>query len=159
MKCIRCEHTLKTERGAHRYAESGLSDVTLVNVEIRTCPSCGEREIVIPKMEQLHRLMADMVIRETTRLSPERIKFLRKFLGFSAADFALIMGVRPETVSRWEGKSGYPIPPVPERLLRLLVANREPATQYPLDLFTVQPRVKPQPLKLRFSSPEWKRSA
>ena len=45
----------------------------------------------------------------------------------AAADFALVMGVRPETVSRWESKeAGYPITPTAERLLRLMVANQDP---------------------------------
>ena len=63
-----------------------------------------------------------------------------------------------ETVSRWESKaSGYPMPPTAERLLRLMVANQDPVTQYLIDLFKTQPRVKPAPLK--FKGPDWKRAA
>jgi putative zinc finger/helix-turn-helix YgiT family protein len=151
---------LNGTRGVYRYTESGLSNVTLVNVEIRSCDNCGEREVVIPKIEQLHRVMARALSESPSKLTPEQIRFLRTWLGFSTTDFALHMGVRPETVSRWESgdrKAGYPIPPTAERLLRLMVANQEPATKYPLDLFKTQPNMRPAPL--RFRGPDWKKDA
>ena len=88
MKCLHCGGKMTSTRGAHRYTESGLSDVTLYNVEIRSCPECGEREIVIPKIEQLHRFMARETIKRPGRLEAEQVRFLRRWLGFSAADFA-----------------------------------------------------------------------
>jgi putative zinc finger/helix-turn-helix YgiT family protein len=158
IKCVNCGGAMKTARGTHRYTESGLSDVTLDNVDIRTCPECGEREVVIPKIENLHRMIARCLIREPGILKPDVIKFLRKWLGFSSQDFALMMGVRPETVSRWENKeSAYPLTPTTDRLLRLLVANEEPVERYPVDLFKTQPRVKPAPIKLK--APDWKKAA
>jgi putative zinc finger/helix-turn-helix YgiT family protein len=148
---------MTTTRGAHRYIESGLPNVTLTNVEIRTCSSCGEREVVIPNIEELHRVIARLVAMSHAKLTSEEIRFLRKWIGHSAEDFALLMGVRPETVSRWERKEGdYPMAPTAERLLRLMVANEEPVTKYPLDLFKIQPRVKPEALKLR--APDWKKA-
>jgi len=159
MKCVHCGSVTKSTRGAHRYTESGLSNVTLLNVELRNCSACGEREVVIPRIEELHRLIARTLATSTSRLSPEQIRYLRKWLGWSSADFALMMGVRPETVSRWEGKgAGYQMPPTAERLLRLMVANQDPVTKYPIDLFKLQPRLKPQPLKF-IKSPDWKEAA
>jgi putative zinc finger/helix-turn-helix YgiT family protein len=158
MKCVRCGSPVKSTRGAHRYTESGLANVSLLNVELRNCPSCGEREVVIPRIEDLHRAIAYAIGQDQAKLTPEKIRYLRKWLGFSMADFALMMGVRPETVSRWESKdSGYQMPPTAERLLRMMVANQEPVTKYPIDLFKLQPKVKPQPLKFR--APDWKRAA
>lgn len=162
MKCINCGSNLKGTRGTHRYTESGLSYVTLLNVEIRECASCGEREVVIPRLEQLHRMIARAVSRSPQPLKPEEIRFLRKWLGYSTADFALTMGVTPETVSRWESQTagkGYRIPDTAERLLRLLVANQEPAEKYPIDLFKTQPRGKAEPLKLKLRAPDWKKAA
>jgi putative zinc finger/helix-turn-helix YgiT family protein len=155
MRCVRCRQTrVKTTGGAYRYNESGLSDVTLVDVELRSCPDCGERSVVIPRMEGLHRVIARTIAVSQTRLTPERIKFLRKWLGYSSEDFALVMGVTPETVSRWERRAAdFPMAPTAERLLRLMVANQEPVTRYPIDLFKTQPRAKPKPLKFR--GPAW----
>ena len=160
MKCVNCgEPAVRSTRGAHRYTESGLSNVTLLNVEIRSCALCGEREVVIPKIEELHRVIARALITGTARITSERVQFLRKWLGFSTTtEFALHMGVRPETVSRWESKStGYHMPPTAERLLRLMVANQEPATPYAISLFKEKPRTRLEPLK--FHAPDWARAA
>lgn len=158
MKCLHCGGELQSTRGTHRYTESGLSTVTLANVEIRTCTRCGEREVVIPKVARLHQLIARALIRQPGILQPESVRFLRKWLGLSSAGFAQLMGVRSETVSRWENKSGgYPLTPTTDRLLRLLVANHEPVEQYPIDLFKLQPKAKPARIKLR--APDWKEEA
>jgi putative zinc finger/helix-turn-helix YgiT family protein len=158
MKCVNCGHAMTSTRGVHRYTESGLSNVTLVNVETRACPECGERELVIPRIEDLHRLIARAVATSQAKLSPEEIRFLRKWLGYSSTDFALVTGVRPESVSRWESKdNNSPMAPTAERLLRMLVANHDPVEQYPIDLFKTQLRVKPKPL--RFRGPDWKQAA
>ncbi len=158
MKCVNCGDRMTSTRGVHRYTESGLSNVTLVNVEIRTCPECGEREIVIPRIDDLHRRIARAIATSPAKLTPEQIRFLRKWLGYSSADFALLMGVRPESVSRWESKdNNSPMTPTAERLLRMFVANHEPVEKYPIDLFKLQPRVKPEPL--RFRAPDWKQAA
>lgn len=149
---------MTSARGTHRYTESGLSNVTLANIEIRTCPECGEREVVIPKLEMLHQMIAKKLIEATRLLEPGEIRYLRKWLGLSSLDFALIMGVRPETVSRWEHEDGkFPISPTADRLLRMLVANENPAERYPIDLFKLKPRTKPVAIKLK--APDWKEAA
>jgi putative zinc finger/helix-turn-helix YgiT family protein len=158
MKCVHCGGAMKSARGTHRYTESGLSNVTLVNVEVRSCPKCGERELVIPKIEMLHRLIARALIHEPGILKPDVIKFLRKWLGLSSQDFALLMGVRPETVSRWESPdAAYPLTATSDRLLRLLVNNQDPVERYPINLFKLKPRTKPTPIKL--TAPDWKKAA
>lgn len=158
MKCHTCGAAMKSARGAHRYTESGLPNVVLLNVERRTCPKCGESALVIPRMEELHRMIADAVSQSPAKLSPQEIRFLRKWLGFSSTDFALMMGVRPETVSRWESvEHSYSMSQSAERLLRVLVANQEPVSQYPISLFRMQPKVKPQMFK--FTGPDWKQAA
>lgn len=71
--------------------------------------------------------IARAITTEPIPLEPEQVRFLRKWLGLSSADFSLFMGVRPETVSRWENKdAAYPLSPTADRLLRLLVANQDP---------------------------------
>jgi DNA-binding transcriptional regulator YiaG len=129
-----------------------------MNVETRACDECGEREVVIPKIEQLHRLIARALATEAPKLEPEHVRFLRKWLGYSSADFALVMGVRPESVSRWErAGTTNPIGPTAERLLRVLVANQDPLEKYPIDFLKLKARVKPQPM--RFRGPDWKKAA
>src|SRR5262249_39586902 len=102
MTCVRCGGVLKSSRGTHRYTEAGLSNVTLAGVEMRTCVRCGERELVTPRVEALHRAIARSLSRQAATLTPEAVRFLRKWLGLTSGDFARVMGVRRETVCRWE---------------------------------------------------------
>jgi hypothetical protein len=66
---------------ARREVESGLPDVTLVGVELRTCPSHGELEVVIPKIEELHRTLAKELPSKRPSFTEQEIRFLRKYLG------------------------------------------------------------------------------
>lgn len=129
MKCLSCGGEYKITRESHRYLESGLSNVILLNLEVRRCPGCGEHELVIPKIEQLHRLIGRILALKKERLQPEEIRFLRKSLGWSGIDLADRFGVAPETVSRWE-TGQRPMNPVGEKLLRVLVAREEPIKDY-----------------------------
>jgi putative zinc finger/helix-turn-helix YgiT family protein len=119
MMCPTCnEAELNVAIEAYKYEESGLN-VTLEGVEVRSCPSCGERMAAIPAIGKLHRELARTIICKRSRLAPEEIRFLRTHLGRSRADFAKQMGVGREQVSRWEtGKS--PIGAASDRLIRTM---------------------------------------
>src|SRR2546425_3135547 len=101
MKCTECGTQMKARRENYRYDECGLRHVTLMGIEVRRCPRCGNYEVSIPHVEKLHRLIARVVIEKTTRFTGEEVRFLRKSLGWSGSDFAKRMGVTDETVSRW----------------------------------------------------------
>jgi putative zinc finger/helix-turn-helix YgiT family protein len=131
MKCPACSAPMVSVRENYSYTASGLPQVTLVGVEVRRCKACGEHEVVIPRIEELHRVIALAVIGKRSRLMAAETRFLRKHLGWSGADFARHMGVTPESVSRWENdreKMG----PVADRLLRMMVANKAPVSEYPI---------------------------
>jgi len=155
MKCPTCRHEMKSTREAFRYEAVGLPGVVLADVEVRRCPNCGETSVSIPRIEDLHRVIAWDVIQKPERLTPEEVRFLRKYLGFSSADFAAHLGVAPETASRWEtGAQAMGV--TADRLLRLMVATREPVKDYALQL----PRVatldpKPTRLRLRAGPSGW----
>ena len=131
---------MRTRRENYRYAECGLANVTLVGLPVTRCPRCGNYEISIPRIEQLHRLIARALIEKATRFRGEEVRFLRKSLGWSGPDFARHMGVADETVSRWENDAA-PIGPQADRLLRLMVAQGHPITRYPTErLAQINPR-------------------
>jgi putative zinc finger/helix-turn-helix YgiT family protein len=158
MKCLTCGEPMKSRRENYHYKESGLANVILVNVEVRTCAACGTREVVIPRIDELHRAIARALITRKSKLGAEEIRYLRKYLGWSGADFAAYMAVQPETVSRWESGS-QEMGPVADRLLRLLVAQREPVTHYPIDLFK-QRLHRAAKATLRFKAdPNWRSDA
>jgi len=142
MKCLVCGAEMKTGRENFRYDASGLPGVTLVGVEVSRCPQCGEYEVAIPQIDDLHKAIAQALIRKTSPLDAAEIRYLRKYLGWSGVDFAKHMGTTPETVSRWEtGKE--PIGPQADRLLRLMVRTMDPVSDYPLDLLTMITKRKP----------------
>ena len=58
MMCMRCGAAITVARENFLYTASGLPNVTLVGVEVRRCPSCGEFEVAIPRIEDLHRTIA-----------------------------------------------------------------------------------------------------
>ena len=131
MKCD-CGATMTTTHENYSYAACGLPHITLTGVEVRRCSECGEHEVVIPKIEQLHQAIAEAVIAKKARLAAAEVRFLRKHLGWSGADFARHMGVTPETVSRWENDR-EPIGPVADRLLRLMVVTKAPKREYSIE--------------------------
>jgi len=147
---------MRTRRENHKYVASGLSGITLLRVEVSRCSKCGEFAVAIPRIEQLHRAIATILIQKKSCLTGDEVNFLRKYLGWSGADFARHIGVTPETVSRWEHDKEVMSPPA-DRALRLMVATRQPVTEYPLEtLQNIVRKRKETRVGLRVSSDEWK---
>lgn len=155
MKCLECgDAQVTTAHENFNYKASGLP-VTLVNVEVRRCKACGEFEVVIPRIEELHRAIARAVIAKRSRLTPAEIRFLRTRLGWSGTDFARHMGVKAETVSRWENGHDH-MSPAADRLLRLMIVTRQPETDYSLEsLLDVDAEAKPTKVRARASKAGW----
>ena len=120
-----------TKRGTYDYGHV-LPGVVLLKVLVSRCKSCGETEVSIPRIEDLHRELAWKLVEKKGRLTPREVRYLRKHLGLSSADFAAHMGTRPETVSRWESGSAA-MGEVADRLLRLMVVHQEPAKDYAIE--------------------------
>lgn len=133
MKCADCGGKLKTTGSTHRYVESGLPGVVLRGVSVRKCQACDSEEVAIPNLVGLHRCIAATLVARKSALSAVELRFLRQFLGHSSKDFAKTLGVAPETLSRWENAS-RDIPPVVDRVVRLLVVNTQPRTDYSADM-------------------------
>jgi putative zinc finger/helix-turn-helix YgiT family protein len=155
MTCANCGNKMTSKRENHKYTACGLAYVTLMNVEVLRCKACGEWEVVIPRIEELHRTLAVAVAQGKAQLRGAEIRFLRKYLGLSGAKAASALSVTPETMSRWENDK-VPISQSAERFLRLTVANQQPTQFYPLDeLIAEKPAKKPAPIKLDLDS-TWK---
>lgn len=150
-KCRSCSKAeMATRVETYRYTESGLPNVVLVGVEVRRCPACGHHEVVLPRVTDLHRTIALAVIRKRTRLSGPEVRYLRKYLGWSGADFARHVGVDPSTVSNWENDKD-PIGTTSDRLLRLMVAHRSPVDDYSLEELTKIENEQTPPREVRVS--------
>lgn len=163
MKCPECQEAeLLESRENHRYSESGLSNVVLQDVQVRRCPRCAAHLVSIPKLSQLHRVLALTLINRRERLSPAEIRFLRKSLGWSGADFARKFHVRPEQVSRWESEGSPSRMSISnELLLRSMVAHGNRLDDYAdkLDVVATTEEAGPTILSLRRLEQGWCQAA
>jgi putative zinc finger/helix-turn-helix YgiT family protein len=121
---------MKTGWESVRYDACGFPGVTLLGVEVSRCPRCGEYDVAIPPIDDLHNVIAQALIPKTRRLDEVEVRYLRKYLGWSGADFATHIGATRETVSRWES-SAVQIEPTADRLVRLTLATWDPVGDYP----------------------------
>jgi len=127
--CPHCGEPMETVVENYRYDGSGLENVVLSNIKVRRCAKDAEVIAVIPRIEELHRVLAKAVASKQTKLTPPEIKFLRKYLGWSGATFADWIGVDRSTVSRWES-GDQPMGQQAERLLRVFALAVKPEEQY-----------------------------
>jgi len=119
--CENCSTPLRIFREPHRYTIHADWAVTIEDAEVRRCPKCGHHEVVIPRPQALNRTIAAAVIRKQTRLAGPEMVFLRSQMGLTARALARVMGVVPESISRWE-TGALPVSPPVDRLLRTMVA-------------------------------------
>lgn len=121
LKCHSCGEVNHTKISQYQYKESGLDNVVLMGVEVYEC-SCGNKFAFIPRILELHDLIANDIIQKQSLLTGKEIRFLRKNLGLKAKDFAQYLLVTDVTVSRWETGKELPAPPH-DILIRLFYAE------------------------------------
>jgi putative transcriptional regulator len=141
MKCIECGAEMVTETEDYPYVEAGIEGVYLAGVKVSRCKN-GHEEVAIPLLDALHREIALALASRPEKLRGAELRFLRKYLGFSGVDFAPIMGVTPETLSRWENEK-EPMGATAERLARVLVQRGAPVEEYPLERLADVGRTSP----------------
>lgn len=156
IQCRECGEPVVESLGSVRLAND--TAVTLEGVRVRTC-SNGHRETATPHAVSAHNLAVAAIVAKPWSLAPGEIRMLRVHAGLSGRRFAAILGVTPETVSRWEnGKMG--VAPVADRAIRL-VAMHEATPPMSLDaLAEVDPaRSEPLEVTLRWDGSRWNRVA
>ena len=73
--------------------------------------------------EGLHRALGLRVARVNRALLGQEVRFLRKYLDWSADHLPAVMGVDPKTLSSWEN-GRQKLGPMAERFLRILVLQK-----------------------------------
>lgn len=101
-ECTACGATARVVRGTYRFSECGLPAVELQGVEIVKCGKCGNEEVIIPRMNELMRLLALAVVSRPVRLRGEEVRFLRKYLNMTQSQFAELIHVHKSSLSKWE---------------------------------------------------------
>lgn len=161
-----CPHCQQAELVAgcenHAYLESEMIHVTLRGITIRRCPHCGAQLASIPRLSELHRAIALNLIHKPERLVPAEIRFLRKHLGWSGADFARKFHCSASQVPRWESETNpTPMSNAYELLLRTLVAQGERIEDYQqhMEEIATVAEARPAVLALVLEGDGWKRAA
>ena len=99
MKCFKCRkgelenvrvETVRTMSGM-RY----VGDLAAVR-----CSECHETSVTDAELERFELAVAEHALRFGINGA---VKFARKALGMRANELAALLGLRPETISRWEG--------------------------------------------------------
>ena len=119
VRCSNCEKDAKVVRDSYQFKESGL-DVVLQGIEIIRCKHCGNEDPIIPRLNDLMRTIAVAVISKPFQLRGEDVRFLRKYLRLTAAEFAHLLDVDKTTLSKWENNDDG-IGSQSDRLIRLTV--------------------------------------
>ena len=102
------------------FADLGVPVRVSNGAQLITCEECGAAETVIESLKELIVTAAVALSFVPYKLNDEEIRFCRKAIGKSGKDLALLLGVKPETVSRWEnGKQ--PINDATEKIFRQIV--------------------------------------
>lgn len=105
MMCDECGCEMLSQRATaeapYKYDRSGLP-ILLVGIEILSCDRCGVRLPLIPKLTELHQVIADAIVAKPGKLSGPEVRFLRKHIGLSGQRFALLLGVSGAHLSRVE---------------------------------------------------------
>jgi DNA-binding transcriptional regulator YiaG len=114
MKCIECgNETTKhraTKDAPYQFLGSGLKNVYLAGIDVEECKACDVEYPTIPRLPELHRAIAGVLGTKQGQLSGDELRFMRKVAGFSAKDFAALLMIEPESLSRAENGSGLGAP-------------------------------------------------
>ena len=108
----------------HRTDALGIPGVTLLGIAQELyCQDCGERlGVSYPNLGGIVAALALARAQHPGKFGGIEVRFTRKALNWTARELAARLGVREETVSRWE-HDREPIGASSEKLLRLMVTE------------------------------------
>ena len=94
-----------TQESPYLFADSGLPNVFLAGIKYFVCEVCScIVKVEIPAIEDLMNALARAVVLKISPLTGKEVQFLRKRVGIRQTDFADIISVTPEQLSRWENE-------------------------------------------------------
>ncbi|MGC4056289.1 MAG: helix-turn-helix domain-containing protein [Paludibaculum sp.] len=119
--CTNCGEPAEPALARYRYVESGISNLYLQGVKVAECHHCGESDVIIPRIEKIHRAIALALANSPARLTGKQLRFLRKHLGLNGEQLGRYLHTDKTKISKWESGEDR-IGPSTDRLIRLLVA-------------------------------------
>jgi DNA-binding transcriptional regulator YiaG len=102
-RCGKCKGLMeKSIRPEHTEDLGGVVVKILNAVQVFRCERCDSEMVAIPDMEGLAYATVISRALNPVRLNGHEVKFMRRALDMTQAEFATAMDLTPETVSRWE---------------------------------------------------------
>ena len=119
LNCLECGAGLRATRKDYPFAESGLDNVILKNLQVLVCDRCKTETPRLPHLNDLMRTIALAIIAKPYGLEGQDVRFLRKFLGLTNQGFAAILNIDKSHLSRVEN-GATPVSATADRLVRLI---------------------------------------
>jgi DNA-binding transcriptional regulator YiaG len=92
-----------TPEAPYHFLDSGLPNVYLSGIKYHLCIVCKRIvKVEIPAIEELLAAIAGAIVAKNSALGSLEVRFLRKRLGIKGTEFARLIDVSPEQLSRWE---------------------------------------------------------
>lgn len=102
-RCKKCGTLMeKSVRPEHIEDLGGVVVKVLNAAQVYRCAKCDVEMVAIPDMDGLAKSTAIARALNPVKLSGPEVKYMRRVLDMTQADFARAMDLTPETVSRWE---------------------------------------------------------
>lgn len=119
--CSSCGKEALVKNIDYRFDEIGIP-VLLTDIDVISCPHCGNIDPIIPDLNGLMHVIAFATISQSCKMSGHEIRFLRKYLGMNGRKFSELLHIDPTTLSKWENGEDE-IGPQSDRLIRLLAST------------------------------------
>lgn len=107
---------------AYHYTECGLKNVHIVGLQ-PFIDEDGDEVIEIPAVNQLHHLLAKLIVLDEKGMRGDELRFLRTKLGQTQEDLASLLHVDRQTIGRWE-RGEFPIDGCAETVIRRLTVEK-----------------------------------
>jgi putative zinc finger/helix-turn-helix YgiT family protein len=117
--CSKCGAEAKVEKGQYRFKGTPLKHVMLCGIDLIKCPKCRNVDPIIPSLEDLFSMLAFAVVKKNSRLKGDEIRFLRKYVHMTQAQFGRVVGLDPTTISKYENDDDV-IGDQSDKLIRLV---------------------------------------
>jgi len=128
VRCEACGKALSarvtTLKSPYQYRISGLENVYLAGITVYLCGKCGSESPIVPRIQELHSLIARDLTRKRSRLAGRELRFLRTNAGFPARQFAALLGITPEHLSRIENGKTRQLGNTADKLARFISATK-----------------------------------
>ena len=122
IECANCGAGARVVRGSYDFAESGLKRVRLQGIELIACDQCGNVDPIIPRVNDLMRMLTVAVIAKPYRLAGDEIRFLRKYLRMTGDEFGRLLHINRTNLSKWENDEDK-VGAQSDRLIRAIVLS------------------------------------